>query len=329
MCLLFYGCDNATIECKYKDQYFWNTGIKDSCETDNNPNIRSNQTAKIESITGHYNSIKYFSAHDKTFEYFPIGMEKFFSDLFGIRLSSCGLKELHQSDLKALTNLEHLDLFGNKLDVLEEGLFNSNPKLEQISFDRNYLIYIHSTVFDDLISLNSLALHSNLCINMRPVENNRNNVLTLVKTVKSKCSSLNYPNLLRKLNELDAELDTPCITKISTYVNKLRECDIAFNDPSVKDSSLIAAKIYTLTKKTLKFMTNATYPSLYYSNELNDLSVRESLLTIKNALAGNTAFNAVYDFSYAVKLFALSVVEITQTVGLIIIILIVALRYLN
>ena len=56
-------------------------------------------------------------AKDKNVKYFPKGLESIFENLRAINIENSRIKELHQSDLKRLENLMHLDLARNYIET--------------------------------------------------------------------------------------------------------------------------------------------------------------------------------------------------------------------
>jgi hypothetical protein len=80
-----------------------------------------------------------------------------------------------------------LDLSGNHIEVLEEGLFDFNQKLKFVRLHFNKINKIHPEIFDHLTELTSLYLAANKCIN-RDVANTAL-VKSLIHDVKIKCPS--------------------------------------------------------------------------------------------------------------------------------------------
>jgi len=200
-CLIttFYGSSTSTnIECYYKvlNSNFFKGNIF-HCLLNNNPNILTKESAQINSINETHQGSKInddvegFYAESKTIQFFPKGLDKIFKNLKVIEIKSCGLKEIHQSDLKVFPNLVYLFLQHNEIKVIEAGLFDYNPNLDYLGFEERKIIYIDPNVFDNLNKLNGVWLGNVPCI-YRSEFGERSKVQELIKVVKSKCSSSEF-----------------------------------------------------------------------------------------------------------------------------------------
>lgn len=88
---------------------------------------------------------------------FPKGLENIFENLKAIyTTSSSQIKEIHREDLKGLPNLVELLLDNNRIEVVEEGLFDYTPNLAAISFYYNKVYHVNFNVFDNLTKLRYL-----------------------------------------------------------------------------------------------------------------------------------------------------------------------------
>lgn len=148
------------------------------------------------------NHLQYYGNHDviafhadhKIIHYFPRGLEITFPNIEIVYIYHSGLKQITQYDLKSLKNLVVLDLWGNDIQIIPEGLFENNPKLKHISFTDNRLTFIHPEVFNKLDGLVNLFLDTtkdfywNSCDNIR-IESNRNAVLNAIRELNPKCYS--------------------------------------------------------------------------------------------------------------------------------------------
>ena len=119
------------------------------------PKILTPEAAEISGISGEHeqrwrtnDDVTGFYSGNRKLHYFPRGLEKFFKNLNAIYIGTSGLKEIHQADLKSLTNLIYLSLSNNEIEVIEEGLFDFN-------FD---LIFISQLQNGDLDSLSNVIL---------------------------------------------------------------------------------------------------------------------------------------------------------------------------
>ncbi|KAL7013009.1 hypothetical protein ACKWTF_015148 [Chironomus riparius] len=164
---------STDINCSFEYYSFTVIGNTYHCDIRYDPNIISEETAVVNSAIGTHES--YRSDYDvtgiysssKKIEVFPRGLEKIFKNLKLIAIYYGRLTEVHQADLKPFTKLVYLSLANNDIKIIEEGLFDFNPKLAFISFAENKILQIHSTVFNNLKELRHLILEGNACTNRR------------------------------------------------------------------------------------------------------------------------------------------------------------------
>ena len=143
------------IECDYgifDSRYAY--GDKYRCLVKNNIDIDLRGEEEIKTITGTHMSGKsddsdiHLHISSKAIQYFPRGMEKFYKNLKGIIIWHSQLKEIHQEDLKSYPDLNNLYLSGNDIEIIEDGLFDYNPDIEVIIFEKTKLFHISPTAFD-------------------------------------------------------------------------------------------------------------------------------------------------------------------------------------
>jgi len=149
-----------------------------------------------------------FRAYQKTIQFFPKGLEKIFNNLNVIDIESCGLKEIHQSDLKVFPNLLVFVLSGNEIEVIEEGLFDFNPNLELVGFEESKIIHIDPNVFDHLNNLSNFWFFGVPCVDLENIWDSKEEVEEALKVGKSNCSNsefLSLENQFKNLETLDSE----------------------------------------------------------------------------------------------------------------------------
>lgn len=71
---------------------------------------------------------------EQTCEFLPRGFEKFFPNLEGLRVATCGLVSLAHWDLRVFPKLRNCEMFHNYLMMLESDFFKYNPQLEYLTF---------------------------------------------------------------------------------------------------------------------------------------------------------------------------------------------------
>ncbi|KAL7035717.1 hypothetical protein ACKWTF_008521 [Chironomus riparius] len=175
---LFFACfaiavfgysESASFECKYDFYAYETVGNIYYCWIQNNLKINSPSSALITSHSGGhksgYNNNYVYGIWSDVggISYFPLGLDELYPNINFIVIRNGRIQELHQSDLKSLPNLKHLDLGQNDIDVLEEGLFDYNPELILISFMENKICEVAQSSFDIMPKLHWLYLSYNQC----------------------------------------------------------------------------------------------------------------------------------------------------------------------
>ena len=182
---------SVDIECHFNTSTVW---YNYPCEVTNDVIINSQETTTVNRVIGthgqgkSHNDVKQFNAEDKIIEYFPKGLEYFFPNIKVLSIMSCGLKEIHQSDLEMFPELRWASFYDNNIQVLEKGLFSKNPKLGYIFFNRNKIIFIHDEVFKNLPKLTHIGLGNNECINGYY---DSSDFQDLFRTISTNCSAQN------------------------------------------------------------------------------------------------------------------------------------------
>ena len=184
------------------------------CSVNNNLRILTKESADINSIIGTHKRSKtnddvlgFFAYNKTTIHFFPKGLNNFFKNLKLIQIQSCKLREIHQSDLIVFSNLTYFYLVGNEIEVIEEGLFNFNPNLEVVGFWESKIIHIDPNVFDHLTKLSYFWFGYVRCVN-KHINDSKEKVQKALKIVKSKCSSLEFLSLDKKMKNLEISSKT-------------------------------------------------------------------------------------------------------------------------
>jgi len=205
---------STNIECNYHNGI--NYVVVNSlyfCYVDNEPNILTQESAGISSVNGTHensknnNDVLGFVASGRTIQFFPKGLEKVFKNIKVIDIEFCELKEIHQSDLKVFPNLIVFVLDKNKIEVIEEGLFDFNPNLESVGISESYIIHIDPNVFDNLTKLRNFWIYTVPCAYL-DIYNSTKQAQEGIKAVKSNCSSSDFVSLENQIKNLKIESKT-------------------------------------------------------------------------------------------------------------------------
>lgn len=145
--------------------------------------------------------------------YFPQSIQATFKNLEVIYMNDGFLTKITQRDLQPFPKLKMLDLFENRLEVLEENLFKFNLELKSVWFSNNRIYEIHPEVFDHLVHLRYLHLSGNACVARTAREGNKTEVSDLIREVKIGCApgkvittSTSATNRFKIFNISDAEI---------------------------------------------------------------------------------------------------------------------------
>ncbi|CAG9811680.1 unnamed protein product [Chironomus riparius] len=197
---------SLNIECNCGDQNYHAVGSKYYCAVISDFIIDSQNQVQIETLKNSHISGKsddddiYFHISTKSIQYFPRGLEKFYKNLKGIVIWHTQLKEIHQEDLKKYPKLNFLNLSGNKIEIIQDDLFDFNPDL--IVFENMKLIHIGATTFDSLTKLSTFYLGGNPCTNESSLKD-RTATLKVISSLKSSCISSEFTSLKRKIENLE------------------------------------------------------------------------------------------------------------------------------
>lgn len=184
---------SISIHCEFENEDFEHIGELYSCNVENlvfNPD--ENSPASF--IGSHENSslsnddVKAVKTDFHRMIYFPQSMDETFKNLEVIYMNDGFLTKITQRDLQPFPKLRMLDLFENRLEVLEENLFKFNLNLKCVWLSNNRIYEIHPEVFNHLVHLRFLHLSGNACVARTAREGNRTEVLDLIKEVKVGCA---------------------------------------------------------------------------------------------------------------------------------------------
>ncbi|KAL7029516.1 hypothetical protein ACKWTF_006264 [Chironomus riparius] len=211
------------IDCNYYTTKFNILGKIYHCEVTNVLNITSPLDATITSMNGSHeldktnNDVIGFKVDGKGTEYFPQYLQEFFPNLKLIMIENGRIKEIHQSDLKPFPELVSLDLWENDIEVLDEGLFDFNPKLAGFWIFHNKIFHVDYQVFDNLSKLIYIDMFMNVCID-KMGSYSKSAVQQVVDYAKMYCQDKEYMRITGELSALEHEV-TVLSTKIQRFLN--------------------------------------------------------------------------------------------------------------
>jgi hypothetical protein len=109
-------------------------------------------------------NVKGLRVDEMTTKFLPHNLCEHFPRLEAIEVVGGKLSRLEKRDIKHYVNLKILWLPRNNIETLRKDAFESNQKLEKISFYGNRLRFIESEAFRGLKSLKFISLDLNDCI---------------------------------------------------------------------------------------------------------------------------------------------------------------------
>lgn len=208
------------------------------CAVNNNPAIAIQDSAIISSLKGTHegsktnNDVFGFRGVQKSFQFFPLGLEKYFPNIKLIHFESCPLKQLRQFDLMDYKNLRYLCIFGSDLSIIEARTFDYNPNLQFLNLGNNKFLSIDPNAFKSLAKLTNLYLHSVPCIDR--YTRDKNGIESILKDLETKCKNPGFLSLNEKFNNLESQ------SKIDDFEENLKIFEVEFrsseffNNPSLK-----------------------------------------------------------------------------------------------
>lgn len=122
---------------------------------------------------------------DDTVTEMPIGIEKFFTNLKGLRWHDGILTSVSQENFKPFPQLQVLVLSSNNLTSLDGDLLESNLELREIYFRFNQIETIGFEFFANLNLLEKARFEKNVCIDMNAED--AAEMPELIKTVAEQC----------------------------------------------------------------------------------------------------------------------------------------------
>ncbi|CAG9809545.1 unnamed protein product [Chironomus riparius] len=224
---------STNIECEYEISHAWYyyIGRIYQCNIkDGGINIKTREQARITSVNGTHEDqnnnkdvVGLRANYRYSIKYFPKGLEEFFGQLQVIFIYYCELKEIHQSDLKPFPELTSFSSAHNHIEVIEQGLFDYNPKLSFVEFQERNLIHIDANVFDHLDDLGYFWMKVVPCV-QKDIWDSQEDVLDVIKIVKNQCVSSKYLELEKEVKKLENEsktLDSTAFkTNLQAFVGK-------------------------------------------------------------------------------------------------------------
>lgn len=147
--------------------------------------------------------------------FLPKNLSLVLPDLVWFRVSYCAITDVGRENLKGLSKLRFLFLFGNRIDNVEKDAFGDLVSLEVLSLQDNKIISLHPGIFDPLLNLELLDLQIN-------------KISTLNENIFQNLANLNFLYFhYNKLETIPKNLfkHNSKMIEISFYENKIKFID--------------------------------------------------------------------------------------------------------
>ena len=250
-----------------------------TCDITTNLYIKSPEDAVIVGVSGTHLSgktnddVTAFYAYNKSIEYFPKRLERFFGNLKVILIKYGQLKEISQSDLKPFSSLVYLNLHFNDIEILEDGLFDSHRNMQVIWFGVNKVFHVGKNVFNNLNKITYLGFGANQCIDMDTWDNSTA-VNLIIESLRLKCFDVNFSNFSHNLENLENESKILSFENFQNWGEKLQKLENEFKSSRFSYLTSINARLQVL--KTIK---SENFPDVLLSKLENTQSTITKSLT--------------------------------------------------
>lgn len=169
--------------------------------------------------------------------FFPKGFNNHFRYLQGIECANTGLKVIRKSDLSPFPKLKVIWMQGNRIESLDEDVFEGNPELQIIYLVNNDIKYVAGDILRPLLSLTAAYLSSNRCVNLDARDSSQ--IVSLKAALKTNCPSLKQQIsvLEQENNELtsNAKESKENIKKLEDELKKVKSDLMIFWETEIVD----------------------------------------------------------------------------------------------
>lgn len=148
------------IEC---DNSYYVKGCKISVVTIEDNEAITAVTGLVDAVPSDITDFWYVAGTNYPITSLPPNMATIFPQLTRYTWSWSNLKTLSPSDFASYPNLDHLDLVGNKIEILDAKLFVNNGKISWIDLSQNQIGQIGRGCFDVFTNANTFFLGRNTC----------------------------------------------------------------------------------------------------------------------------------------------------------------------
>lgn len=159
------------------------------CEV-NNLTVTSDDHV-VSEVTGKHESekknsdVKLVLFQEQNLPNFPDDIHKFFTNVEGLIIDDSSLKSISKTDLVNFPKLKLLVITNNKIDKIENDLFEGCPDIEYLVFKNNYTKHIGREILSSLLKLKIANFERNTCISQKAT--NVSEIYFLKEEIGKKC----------------------------------------------------------------------------------------------------------------------------------------------
>jgi hypothetical protein len=198
--LSFSGCYAINMDCKFfqinsTDNVSTQCTVEKLVVTSSSDEITSVNNQPVSS--GFDDKVAKIYIKDKTVEYFPRGIEKFFPNVRELTIYNSKLKVISKSDLQQFPKLTMFQLSYNDVEVLNDDLFEHNSELLWLEIESKKIKTLNATIFNPLKKLKVLSL-SLPCMPAK-LAMDRKKVEEIIKETRNECNKPKPEGLTRNV----------------------------------------------------------------------------------------------------------------------------------
>lgn len=232
---LFSNVCSITLECEFRDDNWGGGKYGYECYV-KSINITSKNNRTITEIIGSHIGnrsncdVVQFDCRVPILNYFPLNLENIFPNLETIVVANFGdLQELNAEDLKPFgTKLKHIFLGENSLETIDFDLFRYNPNLELFAWYMNKVKHIDDGAFDSVPKLSNVLFLDEKCSEGR--SNDRLSTIKLIKRAERNCKDPSIAKEREKFQALKYEIEkTQGLLGYELETNILSVQDVVFS----------------------------------------------------------------------------------------------------
>ncbi|KAG5670232.1 hypothetical protein PVAND_000509 [Polypedilum vanderplanki] len=182
-----------TVNCNFRMQSLTVIGSVYECLTTNIPltsgEVITNVTGTHLSGMSSSNVTAVYIQGNYTLTFFPRNFSNFFPNIKAMTVYYTAIETLYGDEFDEFPLFEYIWWNLSPLSTISSRLFENNPKMVQIDFDRNQLERVGYNLFTqfNVTQLRRLCFHTNPCINSATATTQAN-IINVISTLRQNCT---------------------------------------------------------------------------------------------------------------------------------------------